>query len=117
MFCGHPHVASGHAACTYLETLGALHAQAAGAGNVAACVCTAQLMERWGDEQAAMKFWGKAARVGHPEGQYRLGKVWFPLPSASHESSSCLDYTACHTIQVIKLVCCCTWGFFHSALQ
>lgn len=51
---------------------------------MAACVCIAQVMERRGDEQAAMKHWGKAARLGHPEGQYRLGKV------SPHPLDACL---------------------------
>lgn len=53
--------------------------QAALAGNVAASVCAAQIMESRGDLEAALKFWGKAARHGHPEGQYKLGKVRFSL--------------------------------------
>ena len=56
--------------------------QAASAGNVAANVCAAQIMEHRGDMDAALKFWGKAARHGHPEGQYRLGKVSFVPCSA-----------------------------------
>ena len=51
--------------------------QAALAGNVAAGVCTAQVMDLRGDLEAGLKFWGRAARQGHPESQYRLGKVSF----------------------------------------
>lgn len=49
--------------------------QAALAGHMAAIVYAAQLLESSGDAGGAAQFWGVAARQGHPEGQYRLGKV------------------------------------------
>lgn len=81
--------------------------QAASAGSVSANVCAAQIMERRGDMDAAMKFWGKAARHGHPEGQYKLGKVGFALCQARQPMHNYCDM-ACELVpgltqQLIKI--------------
>jgi len=49
--------------------------QAAHAGNLSACVCVAQILDGRGDTAAALKLWGKAGKLGHPEAQFRLGRV------------------------------------------
>ena len=52
--------------------------QAAYSSNVSASVCLAQVTDARGDTTAALKYWAKAAKLGHPEGQFRLGRVCFP---------------------------------------
>ncbi len=49
--------------------------QAAHSGNISASVCVAQIMDGRGDTAAALKFWSKAAKLSHPEAQFRLGRV------------------------------------------
>ena len=49
--------------------------QAASGGNISASVCVAQIMDGRGDTSAALKFWSKAAKLNHPEAQFRLGRV------------------------------------------
>ena len=49
--------------------------QAAYSGNVSASVSLAQIDDARGDTTSALKYWAKAAKLGHPEGQFRLGRV------------------------------------------
>lgn len=51
--------------------------QAAHSGNVSASVCLAQVDDARGDIRSALKYWAKAAKLGHPEAQFRLGRVRF----------------------------------------
>lgn len=58
--------------------------QAAHSGSISASVCVAQIMDARGDTAAALKFWGKAAKLGHPEAQFRLGRVSTPKAAQRH---------------------------------
>lgn len=49
--------------------------QAAHSINVSASVCLAQVEDAKGDTRSALKYWAKAAKLGHPEAQFRLGRV------------------------------------------
>ena len=49
--------------------------QAAHSGNVSASICLAQVDDARGDLRSALKYWAKAAKLGHPEAQFRLGRV------------------------------------------
>lgn len=40
-----------------------------------ASVCLAQVDDARGDTRSALKYWAKAAKLGHPEAQFRLGRV------------------------------------------
>ncbi|KAL0034572.1 hypothetical protein WJX79_008881 [Trebouxia sp. C0005] len=51
--------------------------KAAHAGNLSACVCVAQIQDARGDTAAALKLWGKAGKLGHPEAQFRLGRACY----------------------------------------
>ena len=55
--------------------------QAAHSSNMSASVCLAQVDDARGDTRSALKYWAKAAKLGHPEAQFRLGRVrvdlWF----------------------------------------
>ncbi|DBA79070.1 TPA: hypothetical protein ACH3X1_008925 [Trebouxia sp. C0004] len=51
--------------------------KAAHGGNLSACVCVAQIMDGRGDTAAALKLWGKAGKLGHPEAQFRLGRACY----------------------------------------
>lgn len=52
-----------------------VYVQAAHSGNVSASVCLAQVDDARGDIRSALKYWAKAAKLGHPEAQFRLGRV------------------------------------------
>lgn len=52
-----------------------LPVQAAHSSNVSASVCLAQVDDARGDTRSALKYWAKAAKLGHPEAQFRLGRV------------------------------------------
>lgn len=49
--------------------------QAAHSSNMSASVCLAQVDDARGDTRSALKYWAKAAKLGHPEAQFRLGWV------------------------------------------
>lgn len=51
--------------------------KAASGGNIFASVCVAQIMDGRGDTSAALKFWSKAAKLNHPEAQFRLGRACY----------------------------------------
>lgn len=42
---------------------------------MSASVCLAQVDDARGDTRSALKYWAKAAKLGHPEAQFRLGRV------------------------------------------
>ena len=49
--------------------------QAAHSSNVSASICLAQVDDARGDMRSALKYWARAAKLGHPEAQFRLGRV------------------------------------------
>ena len=65
--------------------------QAAHNSNVSASVCLAQVDDARGDMRSALKYWARAAKLGHPEAQFRLGRVRLrSVTSACWNASVCL---------------------------
>lgn len=67
--------------------------QAAHSSNMSASVCLAQVDDARGDIRSALKYWGKAAKLGHPEAQFRLGRV---------RSHTCTDSCCCASMYLHK---------------
>ncbi|CAI5974546.1 unnamed protein product [Closterium sp. NIES-65] len=51
--------------------------RAAEAGNLDACVIMARVMEARGEQQRALEWYRKAARMGHQGSQYRMGEAYY----------------------------------------
>jgi TPR repeat protein len=51
--------------------------QAVHAGNLSACVAAARLCEQSNTLERGAKYWGQAARLGHPEAQWRVGLAFY----------------------------------------
>lgn len=83
-----------HAASSYLFArvmiYNTLYVQAAHCSNVSASICLAQVNDAKGDTRSALKYWAKAAKLGHPEAQFRLGRV-----RLATVISSCSCFSAC----------------------
>ena len=62
--------------------------QAAHSSNVSASVCLAQVDDARGDTRSALKYWARAAKLGHPEAQFRLGRVRLRFVTSSCWSAS-----------------------------
>ncbi|CAI7794119.1 unnamed protein product [Closterium sp. NIES-53] len=51
--------------------------RAAEAGNLDSCVIMARVMEARGEQQRALEWYRKAARMGHQGSQYRMGEAYY----------------------------------------
>lgn len=96
-------------ACMHAVLSLLLCVQAGYSGNVSASVSLAQIDDARGDTTSALKYWAKAAKLGHPEGQFRLGRVsvccgQYPLLQ-SMPQKECKYVKAAHFVQADMLSC------------
>lgn len=59
--------------------------QAIEAGNISAAVIAARFYEEYGDIDQARKYWMKAARLQHPEAQWKIGTAYYNADLGLHQ--------------------------------
>ena len=79
-------------------------AQAVNAGNLSASLAAARLCELSAEPEDAAQHWARAARLGHPEAQWRLGFAFYRGIQGPRDSEEALMWLSRAAKQLVGVV-------------